>query len=287
MERRDLCVSQLTLDCQVNWKLLICWTVNYPLDQSWSIGLHCVQYYILEQLIWTIDCWLFDSERWYAKGILGSLPVVSIVSFPDPPWKVEEGLVFWATFLVTWGGAIHHKECHNCIFKSGTWFSDSSVHMDYYTATLTKKLEMAARSTGTAENRLRDKFSLLPIRFRIRPLTSCKYNYIFCNLIGDLKSKTSPAPCDKKMLFRTQEVHVLFSRVHLGMRWRLQASSQRDQWCGAVSALRQLNANVSWDHNLCGKRTTTLILVTLKTYAWPFSYNNWWLHVPTAWGHTY
>jgi len=156
-----------------------------------------------------------------AKGILGSLPVVSIVSFPDLPWKVEEGLLFWTIFLVTWGGAIHPKECHNCIFKSGTWVSDSGAHGLLLHSHAYNKLEMAARSTGTAENRLRDKFSLLPIRFRIRPLTSCKYNYIFCNLIGDLKSKTSPAPCDKKTLFRTQEVHVLFGRVHLGMRSRL------------------------------------------------------------------
>jgi len=39
------------------------------------------------------------------------------------------------------------------------------------------------------------------------------------------------------------------------------------------------------DHNLRKKKITTLILVTLPTYVWPFSYNNWWLHVPTTWGH--
>ena len=39
-----------------------------------------------------------------------------------------------------------------------------------------QKLEMATMSIGTAENRLRDKFSLFPIRFEIQSLTSCNYN---------------------------------------------------------------------------------------------------------------
>ena len=51
---------------------------------------------------------------------------------------------------------------------------------------------------------------------------------------------------------------------YLGMRSRLQASSWRGQWCGAVNTLRQLSANASWDHNLYGKSTTMLILVTLQ-----------------------
>jgi len=66
----------------------------------------------------------------------------------------------------------------------------------YYTAPLTK-LEMDTSSIGTAENRVQDKVSLPPIQLKILSLKSCKYNYVFCNLIGDLKSKISPAPCDK------------------------------------------------------------------------------------------
>ena len=61
-----------------------------------------------------------------------------------------------------------------------------------------QKLEMAGGSAGTAKNRLWDKLSLPPIRFKICSLTPCKYNYVFCDLIGDLKSEISPAPCDKK-----------------------------------------------------------------------------------------
>jgi len=39
--------------------------------------------------------------------------------------------------LVTWGMQ-SHKECHNCIFKSRIHVSDTSAHIDYYTAWLTK-----------------------------------------------------------------------------------------------------------------------------------------------------
>ena len=39
-----------------------------------------------------------------------------------------------------------------------------------------QKLETVAKSIGTAKNRLRDKFSLFPVRFKIRSLTSCEYN---------------------------------------------------------------------------------------------------------------
>ena len=42
------------------------------------------------------------------------------------------------TFLVTWGGAVLRKECHNCIFKSGSRVSDTLVHMGYYTARFAK-----------------------------------------------------------------------------------------------------------------------------------------------------
>ena len=46
--------------------------------------------------------------------------------------------MFWATILVTWGGAVLRKECHNYIFISGTQVSDASVRMDYYTAQFAK-----------------------------------------------------------------------------------------------------------------------------------------------------
>jgi len=34
--------------------------------------------------------------------------------------KAEEGLVFSATFLVSWSKIIRRKEYHNCIYKSST-----------------------------------------------------------------------------------------------------------------------------------------------------------------------
>ena len=64
-----------------------------------------------------------------------------LVSFPDNSQSVEASLVHWTTFLVAWGGAIHQKECHICIFKSGTQVSEVLVHIEYYTAPLTKSLK--------------------------------------------------------------------------------------------------------------------------------------------------
>ena len=46
--------------------------------------------------------------------------------------------------------------------------------------------------------------------------------------------------------------------------------------CNHCLAKWALSTNSSWDHNLHRTSTTTLISVTLPTYAWPFSYN-WWL----------
>ena len=45
------------------------------------------------------------------------------------------------------GRAVRRKECHNCIFISGTRVSDVSVH----THPGLQKLKTAAKSIGTAE----------------------------------------------------------------------------------------------------------------------------------------
>ena len=42
-----------------------------------------------------------------------------------------------------------------------------------------QKLDKAAKFLGKAENELRGKFFLPPIRFKIRLFTSCTYNYAF------------------------------------------------------------------------------------------------------------
>ena len=62
--------------------------------------------------------------------------------------------------------------------------------------------------------------------------------------------------------------------VHLGTRSRPQTSSQRGQWCGAVSALQEWH---NWVQTLAeiatyirGKSTAILISVTHQTYNWPF-----------------
>ena len=58
--------------------------------------------------------------------------------------------------------------------------------------------------------------SLPPIWFKMRSLTSCKYNYIFCNLIGDLKSEIGPAPCDKKCLSEHQTLFACAEGLGMG-----------------------------------------------------------------------
>ena len=62
----------------------------------------------------------------------------SLVPRPCP----KRGKRVWCSdrqlILVTWGGAVLRKECHNCVFISGPRVSDASVHMDYYTARFAK-----------------------------------------------------------------------------------------------------------------------------------------------------
>ena len=40
-----------------------------------------------------------------------NLLCTTLVSCPDPPKKRKEDLVFWTTFLVTWGGVEQHNYC--------------------------------------------------------------------------------------------------------------------------------------------------------------------------------
>ena len=84
-------------------------------------------------------------------------PHVCLVSFPDPPQKAERGSGVLRD--ISWGGAVLCKECHNCIFKSGSQVSDTSVHMDYYKADLQSSRWLQSLF-GTVENRLWDKVSL-------------------------------------------------------------------------------------------------------------------------------
>ena len=122
--------------------------------------------------------------------LLASGWVPIIVSFPDPPQKVEKGLVFSATFLVTWGGAMCYKECHNCIFKSDTEFL-----MPY-----NSWLETTARSTGTPENR---PFHYLQFGSKYNRLHRANI-IVFCDLIGDLNSD-QPHPLWQEMSLRTPD----------------------------------------------------------------------------------
>ena len=114
--------------------------------------------------------------------------------------------MFWAIYLY-----VHHIECHNCIFKSDTWVSDGSVHMDYHIALITKAWDgrkvywdsrkQATRQFFTTSNSVQNTI--------IWSLASCKCNYVFCNLIVNLKSEISPAPCNKKCCSEHQTLFAL------------------------------------------------------------------------------
>ena len=132
-----------------------------------------------------------------------------VVSCPDPPPKKQkEGLVFWAIFLVTWGGAYSIKNAILIAFirDSSFWWL-RMLHGTVY-----KSLIRPQKSREKAENELRDKFFLLVIWFKIRLLTSCTYNYAFCNLIRSLRSGSYPAPCDKKSCSEHQTLFLAHAR---------------------------------------------------------------------------
>ena len=118
--------------------------------------------------------------------------------FPDPPRKVER-----ATFLVTWSRAILVKKVIIAFLNPELGFL--MPHSIWTTTQPSlQKLEIATKSIGTAENRLQDKFSLFLNRFKIRSLTSCNYNEVFCNLIGDLKSEIGPPHGTRKVAQNTR-----------------------------------------------------------------------------------
>ena len=135
---------------------------------------------------------------------------LQLVSCPDSsPEKQKEGLVFWSTFLVTWGGAYGVK---NVIFTFYIW--DSSFLM-IQTAVRhgLQRLDKAAKFSW--ESRERGSFFYLQFGSKYnRSLTSCTYNYAFQNLIRALRSGSYPAPCDKKS--RSEHQTLFLSRTERG-----------------------------------------------------------------------
>ena len=139
--------------------------------------------------------------------------------FPDPPWKVEEGLVFWATFLVrpyiiknvitAFLNPVLEFLTPQCIWTM------TQLHL--------QKLKMATKSSGTGKNSLWDKFGYLQFGSKIWSLMSCKHNWVFCDVIGYLKTEVSPAPCDKKCCSTHQTLFThaegLGMRLHPSLEW--------------------------------------------------------------------
>ena len=102
-----------------------------------------------------------------------------LVSFPDPPRKAERGsgvnVCSERQFLSHGAGPYFVKNVIIAfLYPELKFLTLQSI----WTTTQPglQKLETAAKSIGTAENRLQDKFPLIPIRFKIGSLTSCNHN---------------------------------------------------------------------------------------------------------------
>ena len=110
-----------------------------------------------------------------------------LVLCPDPSPKRKEGLVFWPTFLVTWGGVEWHKECNYCIppcigcsmYDDSMQVYDCSASVQQhhsldpasasnervveYLATVSPELELANGSLCCARHALQNSRRLWPI----------------------------------------------------------------------------------------------------------------------------
>ena len=135
---------------------------------------------------------------------------------PRPSHTCEEGLVFWATFLVTWSGADLGFEITNQIAE------------DLIIIAWRKRPYL--KGFGNSENLSRSLFSAVPIDI-VAISSFCKLGCIvvhmdwgvrnstsgFKNTIMTLLTKYGPASCDKKCHSEHQTLFPLFGEG-LGMR---------------------------------------------------------------------
>ena len=107
--------------------------------------------------------------------------------------------MFWAIFLVTWGGAIHRIIKNiviaflNPVLKLLT---PQCIQTTTYKSSRWPQSLLGQLKTGCKTS------------FHYLQFTSCIYNYVFCNLICDLKSEISPALCDNKCCSENQTFFV-------------------------------------------------------------------------------
>ena len=131
---------------------------------------------------------------------------------PRPlPQKAERGSGVLSDISCHMGRGLKHKECHYCILHPDSSFLITSNAARYSI----QKLDKATKVLEKAENELRDKCFLVVIPLKIRSLTSCTYNYVFCKLIRALRSESYTAPCDKKSCSEHQTLFL----AHAGRGW--------------------------------------------------------------------
>ena len=133
---------------------------------------------------------------------------MNVVSFPDPPEKWKEVVVFWVEFLVTQGEGLLNK-CQNCISHPVlTALTAAQYHL---------QSSIRPQSLSGQPNKLPGKFILPPIQFKIWQYA---HNY------NDLSPQTReqwPYPMWQEKLLRI--LNPLFHMARVG-------GSGHDKWNG-------------------------------------------------------
>ena len=103
--------------------------------------------------------------------------------------------MFWATFLVTWGGNYGVRNIKIALFESSNgafWVATVNrlLHTIWFTSQFSFSWQLAVWQS-----------SFLPIRLKMCPILLCTYKYTFYILIWVLtcKFRSEPVPCDKSL----------------------------------------------------------------------------------------
>ena len=152
-----------------------------------------------------IFCQFAATARIWVKGVTTNYSVLSprgprneasstflLVSFPDPPKKWEEGLMFWVLLLVTWGIG---PTAYEYVWKLEFLTAQSAAYgMAHKSSTM-----LATFSPGTAENKLCFfLFVFLPlIRLKIWSYIISFLHAIWTKL-SYISDESNPNPYKKK-----------------------------------------------------------------------------------------
>ena len=139
----------------------------------WKQDYRATLHYVIQMMVHVI----LSYPRARAMPRTYACTCTRFVSFPDPPQKVERGYVWCSErqLLSQRAGPYFVKNVIIAfLYPELEFLTPQSIWTT--TQSSFQKLKTAAKSIGTAENSLRDKFSLFLICFKIRSLMSCNHN---------------------------------------------------------------------------------------------------------------